>query len=42
MRISASAMSLKVEDVFASSDLLITHPRVKGWICLAGGTWNDR
>jgi hypothetical protein len=42
MRISASAMSLNVEEVLASSDFLIKHFGFKGCICLAGGGWNDR
>jgi hypothetical protein len=42
MRISASAVSLNVEDVLASGDFLIKHFGLKGCIYLAGGSWNDR
>ncbi len=42
MRITASAVSLNVEDVLASSDFLIEHFVLKGSIYLAGGSWNDR
>jgi len=42
MRITASAVSLNVEDVVASSDFLVAHSGLKGCIYLAGGSWNDR
>jgi hypothetical protein len=42
MRITASAVSLNVEDVLASSDFLIEQFGLKGCICLAGGSRNDR
>jgi hypothetical protein len=42
MRITASAVSLNVEDVLASSDFLIKHFGLKSCIYLAGGSRNAR
>jgi hypothetical protein len=42
MRITASAVSLNVEDVLTSGDSLIKQFGLKGCIHLAGGIWNDR
>ena len=38
MRITASAVSLNVEDVLASGDFLIKHFGLEGCIYLAGGS----
>jgi hypothetical protein len=42
MRIIASPMSLNVEDVLASRDVLIKHFGLTSCIYLAGGNRNDR
>ena len=42
MRITASAVSLNVKNVLASSDFLIKHFGLKGCIYLVGGSSNDR